>query len=41
MNKEEKIIGIGFRSASHVYDEFTEKINNNTLENVIHIPYKK
>lgn len=41
MDKENKILGIGYRSADNIFNVFEERIKNNTLESIIHIPYKK
>ena len=41
MDESNKILGIGYRSADHIFNTFVERIKNNTLETTIHIPFKK
>ena len=41
MNKEDNILGIGYRSADNIFNVFEERINKGTLESIIHIPFKK
>lgn len=41
MDKENKILGVGYRSASGVFETFIERIDNETLETPMHVPFKK